>query len=595
MSPAAPRFTDRADDASHAGEAARRRSVSTWLMQLGRTLKTCRLYDGENPTVIKFREELAAGLVELVRQEGEIVLGFTSTEVTWEEESIHTARSRDDNLALPFYRDGIRGVAFQAGLEPLEVESFLDQLLQVSGPRGSDEDLVTLLWDAQLPHLHVDCVPVDGDIDGVGGAVSGLHLTTGTGGASPSGPAPWPKPQLSLVEGAVLPPLAQSPVTAGPTPGRSDDWETASQAGEPEPVFERLEHQSAAEIERFQHEWNAERSAGPVRSALILVGNCLAARPTDGDRLDLHYFLTRVLREAIHLARWDDAREALGLIRGCGVPGWSPADLVHDLIGPSSVVTPRAVASLDQQEAARVEAFFRFAEDLGPDAVEWLMNVLALSQQKRVRRPLTRVIAELCRDDPGRLRQWMEHREWYVVRNVVHILGWIGGSGVIDLMRTAIHHPEPRVRQEVVAALGQIDDPAVRPILLGMLDAASGRPLLGILHQLSLRHDSEVSRRLLRLMLAADFATRPAEERRAVYMALAGAGGDEVLPALEAEIFKGGWLVRGPDPHRQAVARCLARIGTPAALAILERGAAAKRPAIQKACRDALSGAGSNE
>jgi hypothetical protein len=35
------------------------RDVAAWLSHLVRTLKTCRLYDSNNPTVVRFREELA--------------------------------------------------------------------------------------------------------------------------------------------------------------------------------------------------------------------------------------------------------------------------------------------------------------------------------------------------------------------------------------------------------------------------------------------------------------------------------------------------------------------------------------------------------
>ena len=57
----------------------------------------------------------------------------------------------------------------------------------------------------------------------------------------------------------------------------------------------------------------------------------------------------------------------------------------------------------------------------------------------------------------------------------------------------------------------------------------------------------------------------------------------------------GNWFARGQEAHRQAVALVLARIGTPAARNVLQRGALSKRPPVRKACEDAIAGATLNE
>jgi hypothetical protein len=63
-----------------------------------------------------------------------------------------------------------------------------------------------------------------------------------------------------------------------------------------------------------------------------------------------------------------------------------------------------------------------------------------------------------------------------------------------------------------------------------------------------------------------------------------------VLLELEAELARGNWLARGADLHRQAIARCVARIGTPRARAVLEQGALSKRAGVRAACLDAMRG-----
>jgi len=63
-----------------------------------------------------------------------------------------------------------------------------------------------------------------------------------------------------------------------------------------------------------------------------------------------------------------------------------------------------------------------------------------------------------------------------------------------------------------------------------------------------------------------------------------------VLPTLESELHAGNWLSRGLDARRSALARSIARIGTPAAREVIERGAKSRRGAVARACEAALPG-----
>jgi HEAT repeat protein len=177
------------------------------------------------------------------------------------------------------------------------------------------------------------------------------------------------------------------------------------------------------------------------------------------------------------------------------------------------------------------------------------------------------------------------------VRNIIHILGWIGGPQIVGLLQTAARHPEPKVRHEVVSALGQLDLKLARPLLIKMLDGAATRLFSLILHQLSSKRDSATSRLLIGFLQDPKFEQRPIEEKRAIYSALSATGGDDILPELEAELLKGNWFTRTQETHRQAIARCIARLGTPAAKEMLERGAQSKRAAVRRACEEALAGA----
>jgi HEAT repeat protein len=557
-------------------QEAAARAAGVWVNHLARTLKTCRLYDANNPTVIRFREELAQALTRLLEEHGTLVLRFTSDDVLCEETSLYPARSRDDNLALPFYRDGIHALTFSPGIEAAEIETFLDALLQVTGQNAGEDDLVTLLWEAHLQHLDVDYVPSEGDVGGGGG-----------GGAEGGDVVPWPTPRgPDDGEATDLPPE----VAPAGADTRSDDWTLGDLAVEVEAGFAELEALAPAEMARFISEYGAEHDV-PLATATIAIASAFLHAGADlADTTELARFLPRVLRQTLTAGSWTEGRHCLALLHKCGRQSeWSLEGFVQELMQPISIAG--VIEKLDQQEPAAIAEFVGLARDLGEPAVDWLNLALAESQQRRTRRALAEAIAELCRDDPERLSPWLSDPRWYVVRNIVHILGWIGGARTLGLLATAMRHPEPRVRQEVIAALGQADRAEARPLLLSMLEGADARTFCSVLHQLSVARDERTATVLVGYLLNPEFEQRPLEVRRAVYSALAATGGDEILPELEEELHKGNWFSRYQEAHRQAVARCIGRIGTPHARAVLERGVRSKRAPVRKACMDALAGA----
>ena len=534
--------------------------VTAWLSQLIRTLKTCRLYDQANPTVVRFREELDQSLRDLLSRTGSLRLEISSSTLSFAGHEVQVARSRDDNLAAVLYRDGIRQISLDPAIEAREVDILLDQILWVTGPASGDDDLVTLLWDADLPHVRLETAPFEGEADGG----SEGDVAVETAGAWPK----QPSGELTLV-----------PPAGGES--RSDDWRTEEGPADLDLAFDELESIALAEIARFNQEQEITAAQPPVTGILRVLADCQASELRDEDRHELAVFAPRLLHEALSVGDWDGAGNALRLTRSCD-PSWSVTGFAAGLCGPHAITTQKVVTALDRDPKS-VESFLILARELGPAVAEWLMYALSYSQQAQVRLPLTRVIAELSDGNPERVVRWLGDERWYVVRNVVHILGWIGGNGIVSHLRAAAVHPEPRVRREVIAVLAQVDPEASRPILNRMLDAADPMLWQRLVAQLALDPHPAVTERLLGLLSDEAFEQRPADESRALFRALATRG-NAVVPALEALLNRGGLLSRRPKPDRPGIALCIARIGTDEARAVLERGLRSRDASVRKAC-----------
>lgn len=571
---------------AEAVEPAALQEIGAWLGQLVRAIKTCRLYDEANPTVVRAREELAASLAALLARCGAVQLAVGTHTLAYAGHDLQTGRSGDDNIAAVLHRDGIRALGFEPGIPAREVEALLERLLAVTGPAAGDDDLVTLLWDANLSSVTIETVPLEGEADGSGEedeeqAARAAWPKQGTGPAE----APAPEsPASARADGSPAPPVGAASVHGA---SRSDDWTTGEGFTEIEDEYDELETVALFEIARFQRECDQGRSVNESGHALRILEDCLASALEPADRAELAAFIPRVLRETLGVGDWKATIIALTLIQRCE-PNWPVEEFCRELCGALGITTRRVVAALDRQDAGGVASFLELARQLGPPAVEWLMHVIAGSEQMNVRRPLARRIAELATENPDVILPWLSDGRWYVVRNAVHILGWIGGEALAGYLQSPAAHPEMRVRREVVAALSEVSSDRARPILMSMLKAAEPPLFVTLLQRLALDPHLSIQDGLLELLRNELFARRSDAERRALFSALATRG-DGVLPALEAELTGGGWFSHRPESDLTAIALCLSRIGTPAARAILERGLRSGRKGVRKAC--AIAGA----
>ncbi|HKQ57888.1 MAG TPA: HEAT repeat domain-containing protein, partial [Candidatus Eisenbacteria bacterium] len=546
--------------------------VAAWINQFARTLKTCRLYHANNPTVVKFREELADALTRLIDAHGPITCRFSADDILYGDASLYPARSRDDNLALPFHRDGVRGLTFQPGVTRRELDALIDALMLVTGQIQADDDLVTLLWQANLKSIEVDYVPAEGDV--------GASVTEESGALMP-----WPTAAAQAPEPAEASGTDAATV-GGPDGGsRSDDWTTGDFVVEIEAGFAELDAMAPTEIERFRGEFSAEHEVPLMTTALAIAHAFLDAGIDPEDREELARFVPRMLRLALGEGSWLEAREALSLLRECGSEG-SVESLTQELFQPISIAA--TVEQLDRQDARQVAEFVALAEAMGEPGAEWLNLVLAESQHRITRKVISEALTRICREQPERIAPWLADSRWYVVRNAVQILGWIGGDPISGMLRGVLHHADPRVRHEVVTALGTVEPAIARPMLIELLSGADSRLFCAILAKLGSGRDGSTARMLVGYLQSTTFEQRPDEEKRAIYNALSATGTDDVLPELELELVKGNWMTRGLETHRAAIARCIARIGTPRARALLERGAESKRATVRAACADVL-------
>ncbi len=123
--------------------------VRDLVVTLGKALRASQLYDENNPVYKRFVQALTDEFAALWSEMDEIALHVGEDSLSLEGEEVYSSKTRSDSLAFLLYKDGLRVVQFEPGFEK-QVPCFLDVLNKARHAREDDDDLLTLLWEADL-------------------------------------------------------------------------------------------------------------------------------------------------------------------------------------------------------------------------------------------------------------------------------------------------------------------------------------------------------------------------------------------------------------------------------------------------------------
>lgn len=116
------------------------------------------------------------------------------------------------------------------------------------------------------------------------------------------------------------------------------------------------------------------------------------------------------------------------------------------------------------------EQLLQLLDYLGDRVVEHLFLRLEMENSRPMRMFFLGLFREFGDKVIPVLQRKMKHRDWFVVRNAVHILGNLDTDVAMDSLITLLDYPDMRVRREVVRAIAKIGGKNAEDALLSLLD-----------------------------------------------------------------------------------------------------------------------------
>lgn len=222
---------------------------------------------------------------------------------------------------------------------------------------------------------------------------------------------------------------------------------------------------------------------------------------------------------------------------------------------------------------------------IGADCVSPLVRELTAASDLTARRNYRDALVALDHVGVPLLSDMVGDERWFVVRNMVGILGEIRSPDALEHFARTIRHDDARVRRETILALTKLGGEEAVPLLVrGLGDGEAGLRAAAALGLGLTKAGAAVTPLLQRLQAEAD-----PEVTLEIVRALGRTGDPRAIPALADRAAGGGWLSRTPVPLRVEAVRALGEIGGEPARAVLQRLLRDRAPEVRDA---ALKAAG---
>ena len=136
------------------------KDVAQLLFNLAKTARSFGFYARNNRAIQVFLDELFEGFTTFLSNEGPLWLAVGADRFIHQGEVVYFDSDREDGLPFKLFRDGIRVLTIEPGLDTKEMESFLDLLWRrpSTGRAAEEEDLVTMMWRHSFSHIKYQAV-----------------------------------------------------------------------------------------------------------------------------------------------------------------------------------------------------------------------------------------------------------------------------------------------------------------------------------------------------------------------------------------------------------------------------------------------------
>jgi len=181
--------------------------------------------------------------------------------------------------------------------------------------------------------------------------------------------------------------------------------------------------------------------------------------------------------------------------------------------------------------------------------------------------------------------------KWFVIRQMVSILGDLGDTAAIEALEAAYTHPDTRVKKEVLKSLVKLPSPRSIATLIKALDETDEPLVSQAVISLGMLKDTSSIDLLAKLAQKRDAFSEPKNYVNEAIKALGNIGDSRCVPHLRDILLRTVWLgKRTNEESRVLAANSLGQICNTEAYAAIEQAIKGATGELYNACKRILEG-----
>ncbi len=503
--------------------------------------KILRMYPRNNPIYVNALQDCFDKFREFSYLKDEFNLKIRQNDISYDADQVYSSTEKEDNLALFFFKDGLRELTFTKGLSLEEMEDFLKIVALDFEREALDDDIVTLFWEKDFQNIKY------------------------------------------VVDEAVL--------------ADEEDYETKA--------VSKVQEKETEEDSLLKAYEDAFREEDDVKEVSIVPLSDkdlqLLFTELEKDALDKTAKLVDILFEMLYLAEnRADLEDLGGFFSGVleFALGGGNIQIASDLLSRLKELAEDAAAEealknmarkmilfagsepvirilgdvLDSGQEVDERLFEDFVKLLDRNAIVPFMKILGELQTIHSRKVVIDALIFLGSKDIIALARGLNDSRWYVVRNIIYILRKIGDKRAVDHLLKTVRHGDIRVRKEVIRALGELGGAGVLQALRECLEDPELQVRAAALKALPAMGSEAAKRIILNKISDKNFKDKDFEEKKEHFEALSRWKDTEIFNFLADILRKKTFFGRAKtDENRACAAFCLGLLGNKDAVALLNK------------------------
>jgi HEAT repeat protein len=537
-----------------------------------KTISTYETYPPNHRAVVTLQDQLMDKFGFFLEKMDRLIWDIAEYEIYYKDEIVYENTDAKSSLASRFHRAGLEQIQFEKGLQEWEVVDFMNVIARADTLNPLEDDLITHLWEGDFQHInyvageyHLQESPIEFP-ENVGDFRKALNV------------APMPSYQrIELIREHGLDPGFPHQRLEG------DDLEIS---------VDQLRVQPE-EMEALKQRVDVETRPG---FSFHVISTLFEAMSSESEAEGFGFivsFSNRIIESLLSRGDFTEAGQILRrlyiFLNSENLEEWQ-SDLIKKAIieaGESSKI--EIIGNiLKINEFSDITGALDYFLLLQRNSIPHLCELLGNLSSSKPRRIICDALSKVGKNSIELMTPFLGDNRWYLVRNIVYILGRIGREEAVPFIGKTLRHGDMRVRRETLQALGLIGGSEAMHYMIQSLEDRDIK-IRGIAALNLGRMGEEALGPLMERMGSKEFLKKDLAEIKAYFKAVGMIRSDHAIPLLYSLLERRKWFGRAKaDEIRACAIETLVRIGTQEAKEVLQLGVESKDEPLREACSRAL-------